>query len=309
MPNEPYDPFGYHDSPDTFGEKSPYTLERIKQSLGTESTELNAAFYHLVRYYPDEFVKILGDVNDPNFPYALDFLYSYPTGKAIEWTQVFAPKWLASNDPVVLAQVVHVIDRFGGPKEMRLMIPLLASNEPEVKNEVKSLLGTWVDSRAFEWDKLTSEEQKLLSENIESEWIPKEKPFENWPSMPWRGITLYITDNMTRKCRGLIGVKEEQFKNQAILFPHIPAIHSRGCLFDFDAVYLDRDGTVLERRTVPPDQNFVNGPRGSTHVLELPRGVLPEIKPGEHLTEFAEFFGRNSFAYRVARYEKSRART
>ena len=52
--------------------------------------------------------------------------------------------------------------------------------------------------------------------------------------------------------------------------------HSHDCFFPIDTIYLSGSGKILERRIKPIDENFVTGPAGTKHIIEIDKGLLPE---------------------------------
>ncbi|HEX6584301.1 MAG TPA: DUF192 domain-containing protein [Thermoleophilaceae bacterium] len=92
-----------------------------------------------------------------------------------------------------------------------------------------------------------------------------------------------LADSALRRMRGLLGRKTLD-SGHGILIRPAPAIHTWFMRFAIDAVFLDRDLSVLSiRRELRPWR--MAGQRGARAVLELPAGEAERrgIKPGDRL--------------------------
>lgn len=92
-----------------------------------------------------------------------------------------------------------------------------------------------------------------------------------------------LADSALRRMRGLLGRKTLD-SGHGILIRPAPAIHTCFMRFAIDAVFLDRDLSVLSvRRELRPWR--MAGQRGARAVLELPAGEAERrgIKPGDRL--------------------------
>lgn len=92
-----------------------------------------------------------------------------------------------------------------------------------------------------------------------------------------------LADSALRRMRGLLGRKTLD-SGHGILIRPAPAIHTWFMRFAIDAVFLDRDLSVLSiRRELRPWR--MARQRGARAVLELPAGEAERrgIKPGDRL--------------------------
>jgi uncharacterized protein len=92
-----------------------------------------------------------------------------------------------------------------------------------------------------------------------------------------------LADSPLRRMRGLLGRKKLD-AGQGLLIRPAPAIHTWFMRFAIDAVFLDRELSVLSvRRDLRPWR--MAGQRGARAVLELPAGEAERrgIEPGDRL--------------------------
>jgi len=92
-----------------------------------------------------------------------------------------------------------------------------------------------------------------------------------------------LADSALRRMRGLLGRKKLD-SGHGILIRPAPAIHTWFMRFAIDAVFLDRELSVLSvRRDLRPWR--MAGQRGARAVLELPAGEAERrgIEPGDRL--------------------------
>ena len=92
-------------------------------------------------------------------------------------------------------------------------------------------------------------------------------------------IPIEIADNSFSRMRGLM-FRE---KTVPILFifdsPGIFPIHSHFCPGEFDAVYVDGAGTVVEIfRRIPPGIDRITPKKSASYLLELPPEITDRLK-------------------------------
>jgi uncharacterized membrane protein (UPF0127 family) len=91
-----------------------------------------------------------------------------------------------------------------------------------------------------------------------------------------------IADRPLSRLRGLLGRRGLEAGEGLMLKP-APSVHTFFMRFPIDAVFLDRDGTVLKMRTLRPWR--VAGSRGAYATLELREGEAERraIREGDRL--------------------------
>lgn len=89
-----------------------------------------------------------------------------------------------------------------------------------------------------------------------------------------------MADTFLSRLIGLLG-RSELMPGESLLIKPCYSVHTFGMRFTIDVVFLDREGKVLKKVTLPPWK--VAGCRGAYSVLELPKDVSMEITVGDKL--------------------------
>ena len=90
-----------------------------------------------------------------------------------------------------------------------------------------------------------------------------------------------VADSFWTRFRGLM-LQKELPAGEGLLLTDCPAIHCCFMRFPIDAVYLDKNMTVLAKETVNPWHLGRRVP-GTVHVLELDKGKAEGLGPGMNL--------------------------
>ena len=90
-----------------------------------------------------------------------------------------------------------------------------------------------------------------------------------------------VADTFFARFRGLM-LRKSLDPGEGLLLKDCPAIHCCFMRFPIDAVYLDKNMTVLAKETVNPWHLGRRVP-GTVHVLELDKGKAEGLGPGMNL--------------------------